>query len=99
MSNVIDTAVGLLAAKMKDGFDGTALFVITGEGSIVIDAGGVRAGSDDDAEDADVTMTASSEVFQAILAGDLSATNAFMSGKLAIDGSMGMAMKVGSALS
>ena len=99
MSDVIEAAVGLLAAKMKDGFDGTAVFVIPGEGSIVIDGAGVRAGSDDDAEGADVTMTATREVFQAILAGDLSPTTAFMSGKLAVDGSMGMAMKVGAALS
>jgi putative sterol carrier protein len=99
MSDVIEAAVGLLAAKVKDGFDGVAVFVIPGEGSIVIDGAGVRAGSDDDAAGADVTMTATSEVFQAILAGDLSPTSAFMTGKLSIDGSMGMAMKVGSALS
>jgi putative sterol carrier protein len=37
-------------------------------------------------------------VFQAILAGDMSPTVAFMTGKLGIEGSMGMAMKVGSAL-
>lgn len=99
MSEVIEAAVGLLAAKVKDGFDGVAVFVIPGEGSIVIDGAGVRAGTEDDADGADVTMTATSEVFQAILAGDLSPTSAFMTGKLSIDGSMGMAMKVGSALS
>jgi putative sterol carrier protein len=99
MSDVIEAAVGLLSAKLKDGFDGVALFVIPGEGSIVIDGAGVRAGGEDDAAAADVTMTATSEVFQAILAGDLSPTMAFMSGKLSVDGSMGMAMKVGAVLS
>jgi putative sterol carrier protein len=95
MSDVIDAAVGLLAAKVQPGFDGVAMFVIPGEGSIVIDGSGVRAGE----AEADVTMTATSEVFQAILAGELSPTVAFMTGKLGIEGSMGMAMKVGAALS
>lgn len=95
MSDVIDAAVTLLSSKIQDGFDGVAMFVIPGEGSLVIDAEGVRKGE----AEADVTMTASSEVFQAILAGDMSPTVAFMTGKLGIEGSMGMAMKVGSALS
>ena len=95
MSDVISEAVTRLSAKLAQGFDGVAMFVITGEGSIVIDAQGVRAGE----AEADVTLTASAEVFQAILEGDLSPTSAFMTGKLAVDGSMGAAMKVGAALS
>jgi putative sterol carrier protein len=95
MSDVINAAVERLSAKVKHGFDGVAMFVIPGEGSLVIDAEGVRAGE----AEADVTMTASSEVFEAILAGEMSPTVAFMTGKLGIEGSMGMAMKVGAALS
>jgi len=95
MSNVIEAAVAALKQKVTDGFDGVAKFVIPGEGAIMIDAGGVRAG--DDA--ADVTMTASTEVFRAILDGEMNPTTAFMSGKLAIDGSMGLAMKLGAVLS
>jgi putative sterol carrier protein len=93
MSKVIEAAVEKLAQKVSS-FDGLAKFVIPGEGTILMDADGVRAG---DAE-ADVTMTASAEVFQAILSGDMNATMAFMTGKLTVDGSMGMAMKVGAAL-
>ena len=44
-------------------------------------------------------MTADADTFRAILDGDLNPTAAFMSGKLAIDGDMGAAMKVGAALS
>lgn len=95
MSDVIEAAVAALSAKLSDGFDGVAKFVITGEGAIMLDATGVRAGD----EDADVTMTASADTFRAILEGDMNPTMAFMTGKLSVDGSMGMAMKLGSALS
>ena len=94
MSKVIDAAVVALTAKMPDGFDGVAKFVIPGEGAIMMDGTGVRAGDDS----ADVTMTAATEVFEAILAGEMNPTMAFMSGKLSVDGSMGLAMKLGAAL-
>ena len=94
MSKVIDTAVKALGARLADGFDGVAKFVISGEGAIMVDGAGVRAGNDA----ADVTLTADAGVFEQILAGDLSATSAFMSGKLSVDGDMGLAMKLGTAL-
>ena len=94
MSKVIDEAVRQLGAKVT-GFDGTAKFVVTGEGSIMIDEDGVREG--DDA--ADVTMTADTDVFRAILDGEMDPTAAFMSGRLTVDGSMGLALKLASALS
>jgi len=95
MSDVIDAAVEALEAKMSGGFeDGTAKFVIEGEGSIMMDGDGVRAG--DDA--ADVTLTAEADIFQQILEGDIDPTSAFMSGKLSVDGDMGLAMKLGGAL-
>ena len=37
-------------------------------------------------------------VFRAILGGEMNATSAFMTGKLMVDGSMGMAMKLGAVL-
>ena len=95
MSAVIDTAVEQLAAKVQGGFDGIAKFVIEGEGAIMLDGTGVRAGD----EEADVTLTATAEVFKAILDGDMNPTMAFMTGKLSVDGSMGLAMKLGSVLS
>lgn len=95
MSDVISAAVKALNDKMGgDGFDGTAKFVITDEGAIVIDAGGARAADDE----ADVTLSADAETFEAILKGDLDATAAFMSGRLSVDGDMGLAMKLGSVL-
>ena len=94
MSDVIPKAVAALSAKFTSGFDGVAKFVITDEGAIMVDANGVRAGD----EDADVTLTASAEVFQAILDGDMGATGAYMTGKLKIDGSLPLAMQLGAAL-
>jgi putative sterol carrier protein len=94
MSEVIDAAVAALQAKMDGGFDGTAKFVIEGEGAIMIDGDGVRAAD----EDADVTLTADAETFKDILSGDLNATSAFMTGKLTVDGDMGKAMQLGSVL-
>lgn len=99
MSNpVIDAAVAALTEKMSGAdFDGTAKFVIEGEGAVIVDGSGVRAAGDGDA--ADVTMSADADVFQEIMSGDLNPTAAFMGGKLTLDGDMGTAMKLGSALS
>ncbi|SFS04430.1 SCP2 sterol-binding domain-containing protein [Yoonia litorea] len=95
MSDVVAQAVDALNAKMDGGFDGTAKFVIEDEGSIIIDGNGAHAGD----EDADVTLTASTETFKAILDGEMNPTTAFMTGKLAVDGDMGAAMRLSGVLS
>ena len=95
MSDVITQAVTALSAKMDGGFDGSVKFVIEGEGAIMVDGNGVRAGD----EEAECTMTADADTFESILDGDLNPTAAFMSGKLSVDGDMGTAMKLGSVLS
>jgi len=95
MSDVITAAVAALNAKMDGGFAGTAKFEIADEGAIIIDSNGARAGDDD----ADVTLSATREVFEGILDGSENPTAAFMAGKLSVDGDMGMAMNLASALS
>lgn len=95
MSTIIASAVALLSQKISGGLPGTAKFVIEGEGSIMVDAGGVRAGDDT----ADVTLTADVETFQGILSGDVNPTAAYMQGKLAVDGDISLAMQLGAALS
>jgi putative sterol carrier protein len=95
MSAIVDEAVATLNAKLGGaGFDGLAKFVFTGEGAMMLDASGARAGD----EDADVTLTASADVFKSILDGDTSPTAAFMTGRLSVDGNMGLAMKLASVL-
>lgn len=96
MSDIVNGAVAALNDKMGgEGFDGIAKFDIEGEGAIVIDEAGARASDDD----ADVTLSADAETFQSILEGDLNPTSAFMTGKLKVDGDMGLAMKLGAVLS
>lgn len=95
MSDTINTAVEKLNAKMGgEGFDGTAKFDIEDEGAIMVDENGARAGD----EEADVTLSASAETFQAILDGEENPTTAFMTGKLTVDGDMGQAMKLAGIL-
>lgn len=96
MSDVVAAAVDALNEKLGgNGFDGIAKFEIEDEGAIVIDEGGARASDDT----ADVTLSASADTFQDILAGNLDATSAFMTGRLKLDGDMGLAMRLGGALS
>jgi putative sterol carrier protein len=94
---VIEAAVSAISEKLEGGFDGSAKFVIDGEGAVLVDGAGVRQATD--ADEADVTMTADADTFQDILSGDLDPTAAFMSGRLKLDGDMGTAMKLGNALS
>ncbi|MEO0389690.1 MAG: SCP2 sterol-binding domain-containing protein [Pseudomonadota bacterium] len=95
MSDTVNEAVTVLSAKLAGAdFSGTAKFDIEGEGAVMIDADGARAGD----EAADVTLSADAETFKAILAGESNPTSAFMTGKLKVDGDMGMAMKLASVL-
>jgi putative sterol carrier protein len=95
MGAVLDQAVAELNRRMAGkSFDGTAKFVLTGEGSLVVDGAGAREGDDP----ADVTLTAAPDTFQQIVAGDLDATAAFMTGKLQLDGDMSRAMQLASLL-
>ena len=96
MSYIINEAVVVLNEKLAGAdFGGTAKFDIEGEGAVMMDAAGARAAD----EDADVTLSADADTFRSILEGDTNPTSAFMTGKLKVDGDMGMAMKLAAALS
>ena len=91
MSKIVDDAVIALKEKMSNtSFEGSAKFEIESEGSIVISEGSVYASDDP----ADVTFTASVEIFEEIFNGELEPTAAFMTGKLKIDGDMGTAIRL-----
>ena len=91
----ITAAVAALNEKLSGaGFEGSAKFQIEGEGAVVIDSDGARASD----EETDVTLSADVDTFQGILTGDTNPTSAFMTGKLKVDGDMGAAMKLASAL-
>lgn len=95
MSDLIEKAVAALSERMDGELPGSAKFVLSGEGCIMIDGSGVRAGD----EDADVTLTADASVFQSILDGETNPTAAFMTGQLTVDGDMGLAMQLANVLS
>ena len=95
MSDTVTEAVAVLNEKLASAdFDGTAKFDIEGEGAIMMDASGARAAD----EAADVTLSADADTFKSILDGDTNPTSAFMTGKLKVDGDMGMAMSLASVL-
>lgn len=94
MTDIIDKAVERLKTKLPSFTGGTARFVVPGHGTILLDQSGPRAGDGP----ADVTLTASADVFQGILAGEVNATMAYMTGKLTVDGDMGLAIQLGSRL-
>ncbi|MBM7066591.1 SCP2 sterol-binding domain-containing protein [Actibacterium sp. 188UL27-1] len=94
MSDVLNEAVAALSAKMDGSFDGTAKFVIEGEGSIMIKGDTVAIGD----EPADLTLEADTETFKSILDGSLDPTTAFMTGKLSVD-NVAMAMQLAPILS
>ena len=95
MSEILETAVTELNAKLGGAdFGGSAKFDIEGEGAVRIDDKGARVSDDP----ADVTLTADADTFREIMSGDLNPTSAFMTGKLKVDGDMGMAMKLATVL-
>ena len=60
----------------------------------MLDSTGARVGD----EEADVTLNADADTFRSIFEGELNPTSAFMTGKLSVDGDMGLAMKLAAAL-
>ncbi len=95
MSKIVEKAVTALRERMEGrSLPGSARFVIENEGVVHIDGTDVTA---NDAP-ADTTLTASADIFEDILNGDINPTAAFMSGRLKIEGDMGLAMKLASLL-
>jgi len=94
MSDVIQSYIDNLTPKAQGTIKGTAKLVITGEGAVMLDDTGARAGDDD----ADVVLIASDAVFRDILSGKQNPIMAFMSGKLKVEGNTQRALKVSSIL-
>lgn len=96
MKEEIQSAILSLEEKMDGSeIEGSIKFEIDGVGSIVIVGGEVKHSD----EDTDCTLQGSLDTFMDIFNGDTSSTSAFMSGKLKIEGSMGVAMQYNAVLS
>jgi putative sterol carrier protein len=96
MDDALAKALAALQAKLGgQTLDASVKFVFTGLGAIRLDDRGARA---DDGTDADCTISASPETFKSLFDGDTSPTGAFMTGKLRIEGDMGVAMRAASLI-
>src|SRR5689334_11958118 len=82
-------------ANKLAGVNNSYFFDIEGEGTWLVDVrdGGLTV-TQGGADDADVTITTSSEVFEDIVSGKQNPTTAYMTGKLKIKGDMGAALKL-----
>ncbi len=94
MSDIVAQYIADLQPKAEGNIKGTAKLEISGEGTVMLDEAGARAGDDE----ADVVLIASDEVFRAILSGDQNPVMAYMSGKLKVEGNAQRALKVSSIL-
>ncbi len=73
-------------------------FVIGDDGALVIDGKSMPPRLAEDSDEADCTIRLSGPDFDALIAGTLNPTLAYTLGKLKIDGSMGVALKLASML-
>ncbi|MEO1468566.1 MAG: SCP2 sterol-binding domain-containing protein [Pseudomonadota bacterium] len=83
------------AAKLREkiegkDFDGSVRFEVEGQGAIVVDGAGVRV-ADDPAE---LTVRGDLDTFRDMFGGALDPTQAFMTGRIEVDGDMSAAMKL-----
>lgn len=76
------------------GLAATLKFDLGDIGKVFVDATTVPNVVTNDDTDAQCTVGLTLEDFESMLAGDLAPTTAFMSGKLKVEGDMGVAMKL-----
>lgn len=95
MSEALESAATALREKIGGAdIDETVKFEIEDEGAILVENGEVTTGDGE----ADVTIRANLDTFREIFDGELSPTAAYMSGRMAIEGDMGVAMKLSQIL-
>jgi putative sterol carrier protein len=84
--------------SMASGLDAKLKFDFGDDGIIFVDATQSPPVVSQDDEEADTTLIASLDTFQGIVDGTQDPNIAFMMGKLKVQGSMGIAMKLNSIL-
>jgi putative sterol carrier protein len=99
MSEALEAAATALREKFADAdFAGSVKFEVEDEGTILVADGEVGIEDAAGGSDAEVTISASLDTFREIFDGALSPTAAYMTGRMRIDGDMGMAMKLSQIL-
>ena len=76
------------------GMNNSYLFDIDGAGMWRVDVTDGNVSVTEGEDEADVTIRASEETFQAIASGEQNPTTAYMTGKLKVEGDMGAALKL-----
>lgn len=96
----LETVTTAIKAKMAlaAGLDAKVKFDFGDDGVIFVDATQNPPAVSHDDEEADCTLKCSLATFQGLMDGSQDPTMAFMMGKLKVDGSMGLAMKLNSII-
>jgi putative sterol carrier protein len=96
----LESATNTIKSRVGDdaGLGATLKFDCGDDGVIVIDGRAKPNTVSNDNRDADCTVGLTIGDLEAMLAGDLAPTTAFMTGKLRVEGDMGVAMKLQSLM-
>ncbi len=94
----IASAADSIRLKVQDssGLDATVKFDCGDDGIVLIDGAEKTVKTQDG--DADCTVKCDLDTLEALIAGDLDPTAAFMQGKIKVEGDMGVAMKLSTVL-
>jgi len=92
----LESATNTIKERVGDdaGLGATLKFDMGDDGVIFIDGKSTPNTVSNEDKDADCTIGVAMDDLQSMLAGDLAPTTAFMSGKLKVEGDMGVAMKL-----
>jgi putative sterol carrier protein len=96
----LESATNTIKSRVGDdaGLGATLKFDCGDDGVIVIDGRSKPNTVSNDDRDADCTVGLTLGDLESMLAGDLAPTTAFMTGKLRVEGDMGVAMKLQSLM-